>query len=170
MSASLAATPWAARVRSRADPYAPLALRRIEASAPPAAVRPAHAAAGPAPPARQDEFVFPETAPALFTFAETAARLRLAERTLRLLVARHGPPVIKAGRRVLFDEIAINHLIESLRCPSRSSPAPTATSSGFRAPSAANAFERALAQTASSSPKKSGRPGKPTSTARTCTA
>ena len=58
----------------------------------------------------------PPSGPALFTFAEAAARMRVPERTLRLLVARHEPPVIKAGRRVLFDELAINHLIESLRC------------------------------------------------------
>ena len=177
MSASTAAKPWICRARARADPYSPLARRRTQfpASAVPDAAPPVGAVSDGANRDRgarvvQDEFVFPETAAALFTFAETARCLRVAERTLRLLVARHGPPVIKAGRRVLFDEVAINHLIESLRCPSKSSPVPTARSSGSQAPSAANAFERALAQTAANSLKKCVRPAKPMPTARNCTA
>ena len=89
-------------------------------------------------------FAEPRGGPALFTFAEAAVRMRIPERTLRLLVARHSPPVIKAGRRVLFDDFAITHLIESLRCPSGSSPSPRRVCSGYRAPSAANAFAKAL--------------------------
>ena len=123
-----------------------------------------------APAGQQEELLFPDAAAPLFTFSETALRLRIAERTLRLLVARHKPPVIKAGRRVLFDELAINHLIENLRCPSKSPPAPKAPCSGSPAPSAANAFERALALTTSPSPKKSGRRAKLNSTGVRCMA
>jgi hypothetical protein len=127
-------------------------------------------AAASAPGWRQEELSFPDAAASLWTFAETAIRLRVPERTLRLLVSRHKPPVIKAGRRVLFDEIAINHLIGNLRCPSKSPPAPKAPCSGSRGPSAANAFERALALTTSPSPKKSGRRAKLNSTGVRCTA
>jgi hypothetical protein len=114
----------------------------------------------------QGEFAFLDT-PSIFTFSETAVRLRVPERTLRLLVSRHRPPVIKAGRRVLFDEFAINHLIESLRCPSNSPSVKAPKCSGLRGPSAANAFARALALTTVSSPKKSARLVKPVSTVQT---
>ena len=121
-------------------------------------------------PAIRRELAFPETAAALFTFSEAATRLRVSERTLRLLVSRHRPPAIKAGRRVLFDEIAINHLIESLRCHSKSSPARGPGSFGSRAPSAVNAFERALALTTGSSPRRSAPRAKPALSGRRSTA
>ena len=120
--------------------------------------------------ATADVLRFPDPAALLMTFAEAAARLRVPQRTLRLLVSRHSPPVIKAGRRILFDENAINYLIGNLRCPSKSSPAPTAACSGLSARSAANAFERALALTTPISRKKSAPTAKRRSTAPTSTA
>jgi hypothetical protein len=86
-------------------------------------------------------------------YAEVAAELRLPVRTLRELVRRHRPPVLKAGKRVLFDDVAIADLVEKLRCPSKSSNAPKPDSCGSWGPSSASALEKALALTTRSSRK-----------------
>jgi excisionase family DNA binding protein len=62
---------------------------------------------------------------ALRTYPEAAAELRIPERTLRELVRRHQPPVLVLGRRVLFDDAALDALKEACRrCPSASHAAP----------------------------------------------
>ena len=48
--------------------------------------------------------------------AETA-KLGISLRHLSALVKQHAPPILRAGRRVLFDEVAHRALMEALRCP-----------------------------------------------------
>lgn len=61
----------------------------------------------------QNEFRFPESSVALLTFAETATRVRLAERTLRLLVSRYRTLVMRAGRRLLVSGRRLVYLGQS---------------------------------------------------------
>jgi excisionase family DNA binding protein len=95
----------------------------------------------------------------LRTYSEAAEEMRVPLRTLRALVSRHKPPVLQAGRRVLFDEAALYFLREALRrpCPSSSPAAPGRHSGGSRELSAEEEFAKALELTTPSWRKKSGR-------------
>jgi hypothetical protein len=105
----------------------------------------------------------------LRTFAEAAAEFRVSERTLRLLVARHGVPILRMGRRVLFDDCAIRYLIEAVRRPCapivESISAPYASSIPTVPParSKVSAFDEVMALTkpalSSKRPARSNRPG-----------
>jgi hypothetical protein len=101
----------------------------------------------------------------LRTYPQAAAEMQIPQRTLRELVRRHQPPVVVLGRRVLFDDQAIAHIIEACRrCPCASPAATAPASSGSPAPSAAGAFARVLALTTPASPKNSAPRAKPRST------
>lgn len=98
----------------------------------------------------------------LRTYAEAAAEMRVPERTLRTLVARHGTPVLRIGRRVMFDDAALLALREALRrCPSSSHDAADRRSGGSPELSPGSAFAKALALTSAASPRKSAPRGKP---------
>ena len=81
------------------------------------------------------------------TYPEAAAELRVCVKTLRALVARHRPPVLDVGRKVMFDDTTMTALREAMRrpCPSPSRAAPARRSGGSQARSAANEYEKALA-------------------------
>jgi hypothetical protein len=80
----------------------------------------------------------------LRTVDQVAEELRVSVRTLRGKIAEFKPPLIAVGRQKLFDDRAFNFLIEAMRCPSASNPAPAPPIGGSRARSRESAFERAL--------------------------
>jgi excisionase family DNA binding protein len=87
------------------------------------------------------------------TYEEAAEELRISVNTLRSLVVRHETPVIRAGRRVLFDDRAMSELVEAMRCPSVSRSVKAVPSGGSPGRSGASAYEKALALIAATSPK-----------------
>jgi hypothetical protein len=96
--------------------------------------------------------------------AEEADKLGISVGHLRELIKRHAPPVMQAGRRVLFDPRAHDELKEAMRqCYAglRSLHATVQTLSTCMAPSGASAYSRLLALTDPNCPKRrSGPKGK----------
>lgn len=84
---------------------------------------------------------------------EAAARLGISVRHLFDLVREHSVPVLRPGRRVLFDEVALAILERSIRCPCASNAEKTLARFGLSEPSVppaprkASAFAAALALT-----------------------
>lgn len=66
------------------------------------------------------------------TRPEAAAQFRISLRTLDKLVVQHGVPVLRAGRRVVFDALSIKALESA--CRSASPAGPTPAPSGLSAP------------------------------------
>jgi hypothetical protein len=89
------------------------------------------------------------TAPVYRTRDETAAMFRISPRHLHDIVRQHEIPVLKLGRRVIFDAAAIA-AVESA-CRSKSAAAPTLAHYGLPVPSVplvrrkGSAFANALA-------------------------
>src|SRR5215472_16776637 len=96
------------------------------------------------------------------TLAEVAELRRFTPRYLRELVRRHEIPVLRSGRLIRFDALALNALEEALRQPCRSGssagsrPGPLLS----RAPSPAGAFNAVLKATTPSSPRRKLQPSK----------
>lgn len=94
----------------------------------------------------------------LLTSAQVADRFQFSERYLRMLVRRHGIRVLRSGRLIRFDDLAIRSLEEALRCHaqedcgSRAVEIPAPSRSSVRLPG--NAYESALNLTTVASPKK----------------
>jgi hypothetical protein len=119
------------------------------------------------PPNATQRAITPDT----WTPADEAVRVGISLRRLRdLLKANPELPVLRNGNRVLFDEIAHAALKEVMRCRndsrqgSGSSHGRARRSSISAAPSAGNAFMKALALTTVRSPKKPAPPAKLSST------
>src|SRR5262252_4638277 len=73
------------------------------------------------------------------TLEEIAAQYRFTPRYLRELIRKHALPVLRSGRLVRFDALALAALEEVLRCPS---PSPVADQPA-RSPSVGMLAERA---------------------------
>lgn len=102
-----------------------------------------------------------------WSIAAEAELLGISVRHLYALMAAHKPPVLRAGRRVLFDRIAHAALQEALRSrpeaarpASTSSPSPAAPPCTSAALSADAAYSKALAQLTAPSPRKPAPYGK----------
>ena len=97
------------------------------------------------------------------TLAEVAEHYRFSERKLRRFVREHDVPVLREGRDIRFDALALSTLAEALRTPCRSkSPGanpPARSPSVGRSP--VNAYAAALEATASPSRERKPRPSKP---------
>jgi hypothetical protein len=105
----------------------------------------------------------------LRTCEDVAEDLKVSERTLRTLIRKHRPPVIAAGRQILFDDLAFSRLCEAMRCPSVSSSGQGARTGKSPAPSTDGEFEKALTLLTNVLPKKNVRPGRRSSTEKPST-
>jgi excisionase family DNA binding protein len=95
------------------------------------------------------------------TLDEVAERYRFKPRYLRELVRKRQIPVLRSGRLIRFDALAVNALEEALRCPSKSSAANRQARSQSLALSPVAAYSAALKATIPSSPKRKRRHSKP---------
>ena len=100
----------------------------------------------------------------ILTRAEAAAEFRISVRTMIEMERLHNVPVLRLGRRVLFDDDAMAVLKEAAKCPSRSNAEKTPAPFGLSAPSPppakseASAFAAALALTTSPSRERKLQP------------
>src|SRR3984893_4330485 len=99
------------------------------------------------------------------TLAEVAELRRFTPRYLRHLVRRHRLRVLRSGRLIRFDKVALCALEEALRCRSPSPAADPPARSPSPAMSADAAFAAALRATTPSSPRKKPRRSRPSSCA-----
>jgi hypothetical protein len=79
------------------------------------------------------------------TLADVAGDMHVTPRWLREVIRRHQIPVLRRGRVIRFDDLALRALEEALRSPSKSSAAPTparSPSPGVRSPGNASAAAR----------------------------
>src|SRR5215475_1470089 len=104
---------------------------------------------------------FPQAGRAVLTLAEVAELHRFRPRYLRAFIRRHGIPVLRSGRLIRFDALALCALEEALRCPSPSPAAvPVAVLSPPPALSPAVAYANALRATTPNSPRKRRQPSR----------
>lgn len=94
------------------------------------------------------------------TLAEIALDLKVEKRWLRELVHDEKIPVLRRGRVIRFDALAIRALEEALRSPSRSSAGATPAPSPSPGLSPDAAFAAALKATSRASPAKKRRRSK----------
>jgi hypothetical protein len=99
----------------------------------------------------------------ILTLVEVAAEFRVTPRWLREVVRARKIPVLRKGRIIRFDRIALDALNESLRCRSASPAAlpPAPLPSPALSPDAA--FAAALRLTTRASPARKRPPSKPRS-------
>jgi hypothetical protein len=99
------------------------------------------------------------------TLGEVALDLKFTPRRLREVIRRRRIPVLRDGRDIRFDDLALRALEEALRSPSRSPAGETPARSPSRAPSNLPmapdaAYAAALKATTSPSPGKRRRSSK----------
>ncbi|MBF6560526.1 MAG: helix-turn-helix domain-containing protein [Candidatus Binataceae bacterium] len=99
------------------------------------------------------------------TLAEIAAELDVTPRWLREMVRDEKIPVLRRGRVIRFDNLAIRAIEESLRSPSKSSAGATPARSPSLALSPERALDAALKATTRPSPARKRRPSKRSSCA-----
>lgn len=97
--------------------------------------------------------------PAL-TRQQAADRLAISERHLRKLEALHSIPVLRAGRAIRYDDLALRTLQEALRCPSKSPAAKDRALGKSPVPSMDSAYEKALKLLTPPSPTRCASKGK----------
>lgn len=83
--------------------------------------------------------------PPLHTLDEVAIYLGLTPRAVRDLIRKHGVPALGTGKRIRFDDLALNALLDALRLqpsPSQQQTAVPSATRGRRQPS--SAYQKAL--------------------------
>jgi hypothetical protein len=88
----------------------------------------------------------------LLTLADVCIRFHISDRRARGIVKLHRVPVLKPGRKLLFDEVALRAFTEACRCSTVPPAQPVPTPRGSRA--VAGDFARALALADAQSPKR----------------
>lgn len=100
------------------------------------------------------------TPPDAWDLKEEARRLSITTRHLRDMIKLHNAPILRAGRKILFDRHAHDSLIEAMRVRKEFPPPRNSISSRNQwagsppSLSADRAYERALALARRRSPKK----------------